>query len=79
MSEKFTEVSNGEVLMEGIFQQNLYKWLVSDGKMVVKGRGCEGVRQASSVSIVIVLRGGSVRSRGLILDRIKRFVSFPKR
>jgi len=67
----------GEVLMEGIFQQNLYKWL-GDGKMVVRGKGCEGVRQASSVSIVIMLRSRSARSHGLIPGRIKRFVSLPK-
>ena len=75
MNEKFTEGSSGEVLREGIVQQNLYKWL-GNSKMDVKGKGCEGVRQGSSVSIVIRLRGGRARICGVIPGRIKRSVFF---
>jgi hypothetical protein len=37
VNEKFTEGSSGEVLREGIAQQNLYKWL-GNGNMGVKGK-----------------------------------------
>ena len=63
--------------MEGIFQQSLYKWL-GDGKIVAKGNGCDGVRQASSVSIVIMLRDESARSHGLVPGRIRDLFLFRK-